>query len=412
MHLPDHRVAVALQAVIEAAVPEAIRVGERQIHHHAPIAVDANRAGIGIHSLLGAEGGGDRVGVVSAVAAIDLRGPDALLLPGHLHGIVGVHAVAGFKEIQGHGAGRGGPDLEGSLIPVDHGAQIVAVIGIVLNKFLAVEQIRGNGGNLAIALDLHRVSFGHVQILPEGDIAHRHIVVQAGELCDLDLPAILADMDLIQALDLHGGTDHIVDLVGGNNARQREGPDGVQRHAAVIADVLHGVTGLEVDHRIRAGHGHKTVFLHVLGGVAPGLAAGVGAVTANNEAHLGDILRYIHHALGAVVTGIEELAAAVPPRKPDPYVTLCIVCSGMVPVDRQLIATRFPLQEEFLLRGSRLFGRRGFFRLCRLLRFCGFLRICGFLRGTLPTGSQQRNQHQKRKKQGQDPMFFHFYNLP
>ena len=157
----------------------------------------------------------------------------------------------------------------------------------------------------------------------------------------------------------------------------------------------------------RAGHGHKTVLLHILGSVAPGLAPGIGAVAADDKAHLGHILRHVHHALDTVGAGMEELAAPVSPGVPEPHIALGIVRRRVVPVERQLIAAGLPFQEKLFLRrrlfrGSSLFGGR-------FLRRFGLLRSGLFLR-TLSAGRKQGNQHQQRQEQGQQTLCFHVYS--
>ena len=277
------------------------------------------------------------------------RRPHAFFGLGHIDDLIGFALAAVLEQVQLHGGSGGGPYLEYRFAVLDHSAQVVPVVGVILHEGGAVEDVRGHGGDFPIAFDFHGVGFAHIQLPFHRDRTGDHVIVPAGELQGIQVFPVLPHVHLIQIQPARGA-DEIFDLRGRYDARKRERADGVQGLSAVRAGILHAVAGQQVNLRVLSGHDGVAVFFHVLGGAAPGFGPRIGAVLPHDEAYLAYILRHVDHTFHTVITGIKQRAAAILAGKPDPHVALGIIRLGIVPVQGKLAASRFLFQEVFFLR--------------------------------------------------------------
>ena len=366
MDLPDDGFVIMVDGVFQRIGVPAFGIRQAQVHHHASVAVDAGGSGIGVHRLLGAHGGGDGIGIVGAVTAGRGMAPDALLAAGHLDLLIGIHAVAGGEEVQDHvGSGRC-PDLKCGAVARDHRAKVGALIVIVLGEPFGVENLHRDHGALAVAHDLDPVGSGDIQRLRQLDIAGGGFLALGGEAQDLH--GLVSPIHLDIGSRQRGlGSDPVEELIF-----IRHGGDGdllglVQGQAAIVALIEGGVAGLQVDMGLLALDGGEAVGLIVLGSGAPGASAGVGAVTADDEAQLLNALGDIDDGLGTVFALVEDIALAGHIAPPGPNVAIFI---GAVPgpVEGHLVIALgdglgvfLHRRRSGLLRGGRsgLRGRRG-----------------------------------------------------
>ena len=386
--LPDDGLGVGVNGILQGIGVPALGVGFGKIYHHGAVAVQSRGLAVGIGGGLGAHGGGDGVGVVGAVTAGLGVAPDTLLPAGHGDILDERLGVTVGVEIQTHFRSGGRPDLEGSLIPVYGRAEVGAVVVEVIGEILTVEDVGGYYGFGTVALDLHAIALGEVQSLLHLDVARGGLAAHGGDRDHLQLAGAFVDLDLREVLDECLGGHAVLDLMLIRHARHREILDHIECLSSVIALVLVAVTGLEVDEGLLALDGGKSVLLEILGGVAPGGAAGLGAVLADDESHLGHVLGDIDHNLGAVAALVEQVALTghVPP--PDPHIAV-LVAAVVGPVEGDLIVSI--LQRELVLVlgdgggrlpiGDRLLGAVG-----------GAAGLAG--------GQQGGERHDQRQKQG------------
>ena len=352
--LPDDGLVVGVDVLEVFVLVKARGVRLRQVDDHAPVAVDAHCPGVGVHGLLGPGGGGYGVGVVGPVTAVGGNGPDALLAPGHVELLIGVSAAAELIEVQHHGARGGSPDLEGGGLAVEDRAQVVAAVGVKGLEGRGVEDLGGNRVLLLEALQLHGVSLGEVQLLVQGDVALNRFLVETGQALHGDLPVAVEDLDLIQGAEAGGGGDVAADHAQIRDLRQSEFVSLTQGLPSVRTDVLGAVSRQQIDLGVLAGDLGVAVRLKVLLGFAPACAAGIGAVLADDEAHLGNVLGDVQDHLDAVVAGVEEIAPAIGVGIPDPHIALGIVHVFGLPVEGELVGAGFPLQGVLLGDGRRV----------------------------------------------------------
>ena len=179
MYFPDHRFIVGTDAVNECVLPKSFRICGIQVNHHAPVTIHADRPGIGIHRFLFPDNRRHRIGIVGARAAGCFRAPHALISQVHVNAVIRFPAVSGLKQIQHHPGSRRRPDLEGCAVFPSHSAQVIPVIVIFLRKGCRIKNIGGYRGDRVIPFNLHRIGAGQVQLLPDGNLAGNHAVVQA-----------------------------------------------------------------------------------------------------------------------------------------------------------------------------------------------------------------------------------------
>ena len=258
-------------------------------------------------------------------------------------------------------------------VAVDGSTQIGAVIVVVVRKILAVKDLHGDHGLLAVALDGYLIGSGQIQRLCQFDGAGGCFLAQRGQTGNRHFLAVFVDLDLAQIRNGSLGSNFIID---GPLIRQRSHIKLFalgQGLAAVAALILSGITALQVDHRFLAFDRCKPVGLIVLGGAAPAGAAGFGAVTTDDEADLRHVLGNVDDDLAAVFALVEGVALAVLAGHPDPDVTV-FVSAVIGPVEGHLVVA---VGDGFKIFLHRRF--RGSFR-CRFRHRCfggGLLRCLG-----------------------------------
>ena len=355
MHFPDHRLVIGADAVSKCIRSETLRIRSSQVNDHTPVAVHADRAGIGIHRFLLTGSSGDRVGIIGSGAAGRFRAPHALFSPDHVQGPVSVTAVTGFKQVQHHPSGSRGPYLEGGPVFTGHSAEIVPVIQIPFSKGFSVKNLGGHRGQGAVAFHLHGIQLRQIQFLPDGNGAGHHFVVQARQGCHFQSLScfLVGNLYLVQGLDPHSRIQIILDLIQVRDACQCHNSLLVQRFAAVTALVLIRIAGLQVYFRGVPGKLGIAVSVIILAGVSPACSARIGAVPADNKSYLADVFRNVQDHLDPVLTGMEKVTVAVRVREPDPHVAgIIILIIIPVPVEGHLAGSLFPGQGVFLLRAG------------------------------------------------------------
>ncbi len=401
VHLPDHGVGVGAQFALELRGAEALRIGRAEVDHHAALAVHAGRAGVGIHGLPRAEAGRDGVGVIGPVPAGINGGPHALFALFHRELGKGLAALARFEQPQRDRARRRGPELEFRLAAADRRAEVVAVIDVLRDEFLAVENVRRHGGDAAVARDLHGIAAGEVERLGERDRPEHDLVAEAAQALERESPVAVKHADLVERGDARRGGYDIADLRRGEDARHFEHADGIQSQATVLAGILHLLAADEIDLGALARESGEAVSVEVLCRAAPGAPAGLGAVAPDDEADLFDLHRHVQDHLAAVGAGVEELAVALLSGVPDPDVAVFIALVRTLPVKRQLTAAGLGRERVFLLRRGGTPAR---------FRFGGRLRGRSLLRrgsGRGAAAREQREQQQRREHEGEYPVRFH-----
>ena len=157
VHLPDYRLVVGIDAVIEGIARPALGVSRRERKYHAAVAVDARRLRIGIDELARAGGSGHGIGIIIAVThALDVEAPHALFAALHVAHLEGFAAVAARIEIDLYRAGRRRPEPELCAVGVRERAEF-AVVGVFFNEVGRIEYLRGDRGLRLEALYLDGV---------------------------------------------------------------------------------------------------------------------------------------------------------------------------------------------------------------------------------------------------------------
>ena len=359
MDLPDHGIAVLFQS--DGALAPIGGIGLIQIHHHTPVAIDTAGLGIGVNSLLGADGGGNGISIVNAMAAVVYgQFPDALFALGHIQLGISLAVIAGLEQIQDHLGSGGSPNLEGGGAAIDHGAQIITVVNVVLDEFIAVKDGGGNHDLFAVALDLHGVLLGRIQPLGQSDGTIGNALAQAGQIGDFELLAVFINLDLIQRIDLGSGSNVVLQRGERSHCHHADFMLDFQSNASIIAVILIVIAGNQVNNGLALGDHHEAVSIVILGSRAPLRAAGIGAVVPGNKADLSNGIGNVDNALDAVFTGINGIALACNIIIPDPEVGRVRI-TLVIPVEGDLIVAVFQLQREFVAarRRAGVFGAAG-----------------------------------------------------
>ena len=274
--------------------------------------------------------------------------PYTPVTPGHFHGLEGIAVVAGGIEVQHHLGGGGGPHLEGGGSTLDHRAQVITAVSVVLHKLVAIENAHGEGGLCANALDLHGIGLGQIDLLCQGDIAGGGFLAQGADAADSHGLTIGIDLYLVQGGNVGFGSEGIRNGVKIRKDRGFQFGQTFQGVSSVVTGIDLGVAALEIYHRFPLGDGDEPVIGIVLGSRAPGASAGVGAISADDIADGGHVLWDVQHDLAAVLPGGEHIALAVLTLVPDPHIGV-FQALAVLPVEGDLIVAI--LQRKSVLGG-------------------------------------------------------------
>ena len=156
VHLVDDGVGVVHALVGAQVLVPALRIIGIHVDDHAAVTVGTGGLGIGVRSLGGVTGEVHQVVVVSAVQ-ITADGNRIDTLFSQRHGCGGdpviTAMVATTVQNDADTGGRGSPNLKGSGLLAPGGAQIVAIVGVVIGKTTGIEQTIGLDVHNRAALD-------------------------------------------------------------------------------------------------------------------------------------------------------------------------------------------------------------------------------------------------------------------
>ena len=285
-------------------------------------------------------------------------GPNTAIPLDHIHALVSGALVAGLEEVEHDLGGGRSPNLKGGFIPVDDGTQIIAVVGVVFNKVLAIKNRGGNHCLFAVALNYHAVAFANIKGFFHFNNAAGNLSAHIADVENGQFLVTLINLDLLVAGDRSLGGYVVLDLVEIGHARKGKFLNHGKRFASVLAGVLCCITALEVDKGFFALNHSKTVFAGcVLGCFSPRGATGLGASGTNDKSDLLNAYGHVEHDLCTVVTGVHDVAAAFLAIPPSPNVTV-FNNTGVRPIEGDLIVALFLRDGVFSLGNLPLVGGR------------------------------------------------------
>ena len=220
VNLPNDRLGVVGNKRGKSRRIKALGIGQGKVDDHSSFSVHTCRLGIRVDRLLRAYRRGNGIGIISAVTAgLDVR-PNTLLALDHINALVGVHTVSRFKQIENHARGSRCPNLKGSILSVNDGAEIVAVIVIICGKIFAVKNTRRDSCLFTVALDHNAIAARKRDRLLKLNISTRRLRAKRGNPRHLYLSVPLVNLDLLEARDSGFGRDPILELALVNDTRQ------------------------------------------------------------------------------------------------------------------------------------------------------------------------------------------------